>query len=184
MKSYRVFNADQIDGLPERFHPKAETDEEKPAKDPIPHMQDFFDRLGADIMITGREAKYVPSLDRIYMPPLECFENSESFFAVLGHEAAHWTKARHRLNRSFGDARFGNTAYAREEIVAELASLFLGQHLGYTPFQMETSASYLDNWISVLRSDKRAIFTHAGDAMRAAQYLIETSEKGAQNVAA
>lgn len=184
MKSYRIFNADQIERLPERFHPKPEPVETTPAKAPLPHMQAFFDRLGADIMITGREAKYVPALDRIYMPPLECFARTESFFAVLGHEAAHWTKARHRLNRSFGDARFGNTAYAREEIVAELASLFLGQHLGYTPFQMETSAAYLDNWITVMRSDKRAIFTHAGDAMRAALYLIETSEKGAQNVAA
>ena len=189
MKSYRVFNADQIEGLPETFHPKPEMQDgpQKPNNStpkPIPHMQAFFDQLGADIMICGREAKYVPALDRIYMPPLDVFDSAHKFYGVLSHEAAHWTKVKHRLNRNFGDARFGNTSYSREEIVAELTSLFLGQHLGFAPYTLETSASYLDHWIRVLKSDKRAIFTHAGDAQRACQFLIETSEAGARHAAA
>ena len=96
----------------------------------------------------------------------------------------HWTKVPHRLDRSFGDARFGNTAYAREEIVAELGNLFLGQHLGYAPKQMEMSASYLAGWIRVLKSDKRAIFRHAGDAARASQYLIDCAARGQDQIAA
>ena len=189
MKSYRVFNADQIEGLPETFHPKPEMQDgpQKPnnsTPEPIPHMQAFFDQLGADIVVSGREAKYVTALDRIYMPPLDVFETAHKFYGVLSHEAAHWTKPRHRLNRNYGDARFGNTAYAREEIVAELTSLFLGQHLGFAPHTLDNSAAYLDGWIRVLKSDKRAIFTHAGDAQRACQYLIETSETGARHAAA
>lgn len=184
MKSYRVFNACQIEGLPERFHPEIDDCDTDTGPEPIPHMQAFFDALGADIVISGRKAKYVPALDRIYVPPMETFERAEHFFAVLGHEAAHWTRAKHRLNRSFGDTRFGNTAYAREEIVAELASVFLGQHLGYAPFQMETSAAYLEVWLTVLRSDARAIFAHAGDAQRACDYLIATAAREACDVAA
>lgn len=189
IKSYRVFNADQIEGLPESFHPKPDADQVTGdtatcAPEPIPHMQAFFDRLGADIVMAGREAKYVTALDRIYMPPLEVFDTVHKFYGVLSHEAAHWTKLRHRLNRDFGDARFGNTAYAREEIVAELTSLFLGQHLGFAPHTLDTSAAYLDSWLRVLKRDKRAIFTHAGDAQRACQFLIETSEAGARHAAA
>lgn len=186
LKSYRVFNADQIDGLPDTFHPKAEAKETVPAHEieTIPHMQDFFDAIGANVLIAGREASYVPALDQINIPPMEVFQDAESYFDVLGHEHIHWTKAPNRLNRKFGSARFGNTAYAREEIVAQLGSVFLGQHLGYAPQQMELSASYIEGWLTVLRSDKRAIFKHSADAMRACQFLIEAAEKGVQDVAA
>ena len=91
---------------------------------------------------------------------------------------AHATKARHRLNRDYGLSRFGNTAYAREEIVAELTSVFLGQTLGFTAHTLEMNAAYLYNWLRVLRSDKGAIFKHAADAQRACDYLIARSEAG------
>ncbi|MBR9852380.1 MAG: antirestriction protein, partial [Rhodobacteraceae bacterium] len=90
----------------------------------------------------------------------------------------HATKARHRLNRDYGLSRFGNTAYAREEIVAELTSVFLGQTLGFTAHTLELNAAYLYNWLRVLRSDKNAIFKHAADAQRACDYLIARSEVG------
>lgn len=91
---------------------------------------------------------------------------------------AHATKARHRLNRDYGAARFGNTAYAREEIVAELTSVFLGQELGFSAHTLEMNAAYLDNWLRVLRSDKTAIFKHAADAQKAYEYLVAASEAG------
>jgi antirestriction protein ArdC len=91
---------------------------------------------------------------------------------------AHATKARHRLNRDFGLSKFGNTSYAREEIVAELTSVFLGQELGFTAHTLELNAAYLYNWLRVLRSDKTAIFRHAADAQRACDYLIARSEAG------
>jgi len=118
MKSYRVFNADQIEGLDASFHPEPPDAQDYPERTPIPHMQSFFEAIGATLSFSGREASYVPALDKIYMPAIELFEDPLNFYAVWGHELGHWTKARHRLNRSYGDARFGNTAYAREEIVA------------------------------------------------------------------
>ncbi len=185
MKSYRVFNADQIEGgLDPRFHPAAAEPEVHPERAPIPHMQSFFEAIGANVSFSGREACYVPNLDKIYMPPpIELFENPRNFYAVWGgHELGHWTKPpRHRLNRSYGDARFGNTAYAREEIVAELCTVFLGQKLGgFSAHTLELNAAYLSNWVRVLRSDKRAIFKHAADAQRACDYLVAVSEAGGQ----
>lgn len=86
--------------------------------------------------------------------------------------------APHRLNRDYGLSRFGNTAYSREEIVAELTSCFLGQELGFTAHTVELNASYLYHWLRVLRSDKTAVFKHAADAQKACDYLIARSEAG------
>jgi len=178
LKSYRVFNADQIEGLDDRFHPAPPDPHQYPERAPIPHMQAFFEAVGATVSFSGREACYVPVLDKIYVPPIELFENPRNFYAVWGHELGHWTKARHRLNRSYGYAQFGNTAYAREEIVAELCTVFLGQKLGFSAHTLELNAAYLDNWLRVLRADKRAIFKHAADAQRACDYLVAASEAG------
>ncbi|GFE67233.1 ArdC family protein [Litoreibacter roseus] len=177
-KAYRVFNADQIEGLPDSFHPDPAPEPDHPQHEPIPHMQDFFDAIDIVTSFTGREAYYMAAVDKVYMPDITLFEDPRSFYGVWAHELAHATKARHRLNRSYGDARFGNTAYAREEIVAELASCFLGQELGFSAHTLEMSAAYLDNWLRVLRSDKTAIFKHAADAQRACDWLIAASKAG------
>ena len=186
LKSYRVFNADQTEGLPDKFFPDAEPAYAgaTPSIEPIPHMQAFFNAVGANVSYGGDRAAYVPALDQIRMPHLRSFESATAFYSVLGHEHVHWTKAEGRLNRVFGQAKFGNTAYAREEIVAELGTLFLGQHLGYAPAQVALSAAYVNSWLHVLRADKRAIFKHASDAARAAEYLIERASRGARDVAA
>ena len=184
LKSYRVFNANQIDGLDDQFNPVADDiDLGYPPCEPIPHMQAFFDAVGGNVSFTGRSAYYMPAVDKIYMPEISLFENPPEFYGTWAHEYAHWTKARHRLNRSYGDSRFGNTAYAREEIVAELTSHFLGQHLGFAAHTLEMSAAYLDSWLHVLKADKTAIFKHAADAQRAADYLIDASRKGSEQPA-
>lgn len=177
-KTYRVFNADQIEGLPNRFHPEPVLSREHPPREPIAHMQDFFEAIDITTVFTGREAYYMPAVDKVYMPEIVFFDDPRSFYGVWAHELAHATKARHRLNRSFGPARFGNTSYAREEIVAELTACFLGQKLGFVAHTLEMSASYLDSWLHVLRADKTAIFRHAADAQRACDYLVAASDAG------
>lgn len=177
-KAYRVFNAEQVEGLSDGFHPKPTAPQDHPPHEPIPHMQTFFDAIDIVTSFTGREAYYMAAVDKVYMPDISLFEDPRSFYGVWAHELGHATKARHRINRSYGDARFGNTAYAREEIVAELTSCFLGQELGFSAHTLEMSAAYLDNWLRVLRSDKQAIFKHAADAQRACDWLIAASKAG------
>ena len=80
-------------------------------------------------------------------------------------------KHKSRLNRDFGRKRFGDSDYAREELVAEIGSAFLCADLGLTPEVREDHAAYLEHWLSVLKEDKRAIFAAAALAQRAADYL-------------
>jgi antirestriction protein ArdC len=85
----------------------------------------------------------------------------------------HWTKHASRLDRDFEAKRFGDTGYAREELVAELGAAFLCANLGITPEPREDHASYLAHWIAVLKEDKRAIFQAAAHAQKAVDFLHE-----------
>ena len=146
-KSYRVFNADQIEGLPDAFYPDACPLPDHAPSATIPHMQAFFDAIDITTVFGGTEARYNPPVDKVFMPSIERFKNPLNFYGVWAHELAHATKAPHRLNRDYGLSRFGNTAYSREEIVAELTSCFLGQELGFTAHTLELNASYLYHWL-------------------------------------
>jgi len=88
----------------------------------------------------------------------------------LAHEQTHRTRHPSRLDRSFGQKRFGDEGYAMEELVA-LGAAFLCATLELTPELREDHAAYVDHWLTVLKSDKRAIFTAAGHARRAADLL-------------
>lgn len=85
----------------------------------------------------------------------------------------HWTKAEKRLNREFGQKRWGDEGYAMEELVAELGSAFVAADLDIVGQPRADHASYLAHWLQVLKNDKRAIFTMASHAERAVDYLRE-----------
>jgi antirestriction protein ArdC len=105
------------------------------------------------------------------MPVIEAFRDAESFYATLAHESAHWTKHPTRLDRSFGRKAWGDEGYAREELVAELASAFLCADLNLTPEVRQDHSAYIASWLTVLKNDKRAIFSSAAHAQKAADYL-------------
>ncbi|MBE0613791.1 MAG: antirestriction protein, partial [Burkholderiales bacterium] len=106
----------------------------------------------------------------IQLPPPEAFKDAGSYAATKAHELTHWTAHPRRCDRVLGK-RFGDHAYAAEELIAELGAAFLCADLGITPEPREDHAAYLANWLKVLREDKRAIFTAAAHAQRALDYL-------------
>lgn len=172
LKAYSVFNVAQIDGLPDHYYKqKAE-----PALEPIArieHADRFFANTGAVIRHGGSRAYYAPALDIIQMPPFESFRDAASYVAVLSHEATHWTAARHRVDRDLSRYTEDRSERAREELIAELGSCFLCADLGIVP-ELEPRAdhaSYLASWLKVLSDDKRAIFSAAAHAQRAAAFL-------------
>ena len=169
MKGYTVFNVEQIDGLPEHFYgkPEARTD----SVQRIAHAEAFFAATGANVVHGGSRACYVPSTDNIHMPCIDFFRDAESYYATLAHETTHWTRHEKRLNRDFGRKRFGDEGYAMEELVAELGAAFLAADLALTPEVRDDHAAYIASWIKVLKDDKRAIFTAASHAQRAADFL-------------
>ena len=142
-----------------------------PASERIESADRFLAATGATIQHSGNTAFYAPARDVIQMPPFEAFKDKESYYATALHELTHYTKHPSRLNRDFGAKRFGDTGYSREELVAELGAAFLCADLSITPEIRADHADYLGHWLNVLREDKRAIFSAAAHAQRAADYL-------------
>lgn len=169
MKGYTVFNVEQVEKLPAHFYALAE-----PVADSVQRIaaaEAFFNNTGAKVSNGGNRAFFSPSEDRIQMPPFEAFKEPEAYYATLAHEATHWTKTAARLDRDFGRKRFGDSGYAMEELVAEMGAAFICADLGLSPEPREEHAAYLAHWLSVVKADKRAIFSAAAHAQRAADYL-------------
>jgi antirestriction protein ArdC len=169
IKGYTVFNVEQIDGLPEHYYAKPAPRTETVQR--IERVEKFFAATGATVRHGGTMACYSVTHDHVQMPPFESFRDAESYYATLAHEGTHWTRHPSRLNRDFGRKRFGDEGYAVEELVAELGSAFLCADLELTPEVREDHASYIASWIKVLKNDKRAIFSAASHAQRAADFL-------------
>jgi antirestriction protein ArdC len=158
--------------------------------DPLERAEVFATSTGAVIEEGGDQACYIPAMDMIRMPERRRFTGmqaasaGEAFYATLCHELVHWSGAKKRLDRDLS-GRFGTESYAVEELVAELGSAFLCGDLGIAPEPRADHACYIKNWLSVLKSDKKAIFTAASKAAEAANWLqtLENSEKARQNAA-
>ncbi|OXC78638.1 ArdC family protein [Caballeronia sordidicola] len=170
MKGYTVFNADQIENLPEGYQVQPDAARPEPLQ-LIERAEAFFAKTGAIIRRGGNRAYYAPLLDVVQMPSADAFKDAESDAATQAHELTHWTSHPARLDRQLGK-RFGDQAYAAEELIAEMGAAFLCAQLGITPEIREDHASYLDHWLTVLKADKRAIFTAASQAQRACDYLF------------
>jgi antirestriction protein ArdC len=169
MKGYTVFNVEQIEGLPAHYY--AKTENPLPLSERIESADRFLTATGATIYHGGNSAYYAPARDIVQMPPFEAFRDKESYYATAMHELTHWTSHKSRLERSFDAKRFGDHGYAREELVAELGAAFLCADLGITPEIRDDHAAYLGHWLKVLKEDKRAIFSAAAHAQRAADFL-------------
>jgi antirestriction protein ArdC len=166
LKRFTVFNVAQCEGLPPRI-----------AADPVPlperqlvaDAESLIANSGADFRIGGARAFYSPTEDYVQVPPQPAFTAQIDYYRTALHELGHWTGHPSRLARSYGK-RFGDSAYAREELCAELASAFLCAALGIVPTVRH--ADYLGNWLAVLRDDARAIFKAASHASKAADFLL------------
>jgi antirestriction protein ArdC len=174
LKSFTVFNACQIDGLPSRFFP-----EPRPLPPPTERdsaLDRFFAAVPARIRHWGAEAFYSPVLDQVTMPQPGLFRDLDHYRATLAHELSHWTGHESRLARQLG-GRFGSEAYAMEELVAELSSALLGAELGLPVDHLDHHASYLASWLKVLKADSRAILTVAAKAEEAASLLLRLGRR-------
>jgi antirestriction protein ArdC len=176
LRSYAVFNADQIDNLPAHFHPSPLAI--VPPADTLPERaRRFVDALPATVHLRGDRAYYDRIADSITMPPVELFTTRAFWASTLAHEAGHWTGHADRLDREFGK-KFGDHAYAFEELCAEMTAALLGAELGLPTAHIDDHASYIDSWLRVLRRDSRAVMTAAAKAEAAADFLLRATGLG------
>ncbi len=168
LRYYRVFNADQCEGV---ATPKLEVPSFE--HNPI----DAAERIAAAMPNAPqiatedtRQAYYSPKKDVVNMPPRDRFETAEGFYEVLFHELTHSTGHASRLGRDLSGT-FGETAYGREELIAEMGSAYLCGLAGITESTITNAAAYLDSWRKVIKEDKRAVVVAAGAAQRAVDFI-------------
>lgn len=173
LKRYTVFNADQCDGLDSKFF---EGVTPLPERELIPRAEKLIAATGADFRIGGDRAFFVPSEDFIQVPPQPAFLDQINYYRTCFHELGHWTGHQSRLDRNL-KGQFGSKDYAREELVAEMASAFICAAQSITPTVRHTD--YIASWLKVLKEDKRAIFRAASLASKAADFILAFDESAA-----
>jgi antirestriction protein ArdC len=116
---------------------------------------------------------YIPSEDRILLPPVSAFDGEEEYQAALFHELVHSTGHERRLLRFAKDARalLGSDSYSEEELVAEIGASFLCGRAGILPKTIDNNAAYIHSWLEAIRRDKRIFIRAASAAQRAVDYI-------------
>jgi len=168
-RAYTVFNARQIDGVPPHT-PRVRQDWEV-----VQSGQAILDSSGARILHDQSDRAFYNRLtDTIHLPPKAAFKTAGDYFGTALHELVHFCGHPDRLNRETLNEsyRFGDANYAKEELRAELASVFLMAERGI-PHNPERHAAYLNSWLEALRNDKHEIFRAARDAHKAADLLLQ-----------
>lgn len=167
-RAYRVFNADQIDGLPEHFYRKPE-----PARDmgteANAELDALFAAMGVPVVTTSEaRAYYSVTKDSIHMPPVETFLSASDYYGTLAHEGAHATGHKSRLDRF--EKFQSKKQYAFEELIAEIAASMMAVEFGFKP-DFAQSAAYVEGWLKALGEDDRAIFRAASEAQQAVDFI-------------
>lgn len=172
MRTYRVFNASQVEGS-EKVIGKFT----KPIVDPalVHEEADRVIKASGAVIKNGPQACYRREPDEIEMPPRETFTmGTNSYYGTMFHELAHWTGHESRLNRLSKFSKFGNSTYAMEELVAEMAGCFLLGAVNLPVLdKLENHVSYLQSWLQKLKEDHKAIFQASSAAAAAADFILE-----------
>ena len=164
-KTYTVFNGEQIEGIPPLEYKKKEVDYNK--------LDKIIENSGVTFKYGGNAAYYNETIDTIVLPRKEQFKTEAAFYGTALHELAHSTGHEARLNRTMKGS-FGSEKYAREELIAEFASVFIGQEkgVGYSERNLENSKAYIQEWVSVLKNDKTELFTAIKEAEKASEMVV------------
>jgi len=172
-KYYTVFNGDNISGLPEIELPKNEIE-------PSKVLEQISKGMKVEIYNDGEDrAFYRPSTDDIHLPLPEVFSSNNEYNAVAFHELGHATGHESRLNRDQSGV-FGTSAYAKEELVAEITSAFMAETTGINleDMNMENHKAYVNGWIASIEDDPEYLMKAISQAHDAADYMQQfVSEK-------
>ena len=178
LKYYSVFHISQCPGMKSRFASSVPAHSDlQPDKRAEQILQDYIDRSGVKLKKQqSNKAYYSPARDEIVIPEISQFTDKAEYYSTAYHEAVHSTGHPTRLNRISDIAQFGSETYSKEELTAELGASYLVNAAGLeTPSSFRNSASYIKNWLSVLKDDKRFIVSAAGKAEKAVAMILGES---------
>jgi antirestriction protein ArdC len=176
LRSYRVFNTEQCEGLEARI-----PESSAPALPPIEQAERIVAETPHPPAFThgGQSAFYRPSTDELGMPSRELFETPEEYYSTLFHELTHSTGHPSRLHRfeASGNAVFGSEDYSLEELVAEMGAAFLSNRCRIERRTLDNSAAYISSWLRALENDQRMVVHAGARAQRAADYILRRPEE-------
>lgn len=164
---FNVFNAHQIDGIPEF---------EKPAVKEI-HAADLIDKISTSMKVSiendgGDQAYYIPRTDQIHLPLPEVFDSDYAYNATALHELSHSTGHHSRLNRNLSHL-FGSADYAYEELIAEISACFMSAEMpsGQTSEHIENHKAYVQSWIGLIQDKPETLIKAIKEAEKSATFL-------------
>ena len=171
LRYYTVFNVQQCDDL--RYPVLAQPESTFEPIDRCEHIVQGMPQAPT-IEHGFTQACYVPTRDAVQMPARERFCNEESYYSALFHELVHSTGHSSRLKRPGITERpaFGSPQYSREELIAEMGATFLCGQAGIENAIVDNSAAYIASWLKRLRSDSRLVVQAAGQAQKAADWIL------------
>lgn len=180
LRYFTVFNTEQVEGIEDHI---PDRESQRPF-DPIGKAQEIFDDMpNRPIIQHGRaRASYSPALDTVSLPHAHQFESASDYYSVAFHELTHSTGHKSRLDRLDAEnlAPFGSEDYSKEELVAELGSAFLCAEAGIDAAIVRSSAAYIQNWLKVLKDDKKMIVFAGARAQKAADLILGKLEQVAE----
>lgn len=180
LRYYNVFNVEQCEGLDSKIPPTMSR-----VIDRIEECEKVVEGYtNKPHMMKSDRAAYAPHFDNLFMPPINSFNTAEDYYAVLFHEYVHSTGHPDRLARKEIEyvKPFGSEDYSKEELVAEIGSIFLYNKVGIeSPFK--NSMAYINTWIKRLSDDHNLIISAASQAQKAYDYVLKTEAKEEQEVA-
>lgn len=172
LRYYKVFNIAQCRDIPTDLVPEL-------SKDEVPTMHECEAIIHGMpdcpvIIFQGKQAYYDVAKDHVVLPQLKSFKTSESYYSTLFHELVHSTGAEKRLGRkTLTDmVPFGTESYAMEELIAEIGAAYLCRFSDILPAEIKNTVAYLDNWLGVLKKDKRFIVSASGQAQKAVDFIL------------
>ena len=177
LRYYSVFNLDQIDGI------EAPDAPEIPEREftPITRAQQIMDNMPNPPRIEHIQPRafYRSDQDLVNLPRPELFKSDEYYYGTAFHELTHSTGHEKRLGRRPSDVPrfFGDREYSQEELVAEMGAAFLCAEAGIGQVLIEDQASYIDNWISVLKGTPKMAIKSGSSAQAAADYILNNQTK-------
>src|SRR5215475_10112420 len=186
LRVYTVFNVEQADGIEPLPIEDAEYTGDEDRLDSAEALIDGYcspnvRKIGKGDFVAGPArfneggdtAAYIPSLDRLLMPNIGQFDSADDYYGTAFHELVHSTGSDRRLKRGVSNG-FGSEPYAKEELVAELGSAMLAAMTGVGS-RTETNAAYIENWLQVLRGDRKFVVQAAAAAQKAADLILGTT---------
>lgn len=181
LKYYQVFHISCVDNV----YPLDFSDDiqEENSIEPIPKAEEaisaYLTREHIPLLYGGNKAAYSPALDCIYIPDRHKFgEHTNELYSTEFHEIAHSTGHKSRLNRFTEPQYFGNEAYSKEELIAEISASAILALLGLeTQDTFTNSTAYLQGWIRRLSNDNKMFVMASAQADKAIEFILSANKK-------